>query len=72
MKEETTPIQRPFILEVDEAKKEITQSINNALAVHKLPCYIVEMILFNLYNQIKNGADNEIAIAKEQVKQEAE
>ncbi len=63
---------RPFILEVDEAKKEFIQVINNAIQVRKLPCYIIEMILENLHTQIKEGAKSELEMAKAQVKQDKE
>ena len=61
---------RPFILEVDEAKKEFIQVINNAIQVRKLPCYIIEMILTDLHAQIKDGAKSELEMAKEQMKQQ--
>lgn len=67
--------QRPFILEVDEAKNEIIQAINNAIRVHNLPCCIVDMILSDVYYQVKEGARNEleqvraqeVAMAKQQM-----
>lgn len=60
---------RPFILEVDEAKKEFIQVINNAIQVRKLPCYIIEMILTDLHTQIRDGAKSELEMAKAQVEQ---
>ena len=65
-------ITRPFILEVDEAKKEFIQVINNAIQVRQLPCYIIEMILADLHGQIKEGAKSELEMAKAQVKQDEE
>ena len=65
--EEKKEIQRPFILEMDEAKMEIIQVINNAIQVHKLPCYIVDMILSEIGAQIKEGAKNELAMARQQL-----
>ena len=61
---------RPFILEVDEAKKEFIQVINNAIQVRKLPCYIIEMILTGLHGQIKEGAKGELEMAKAQMVQQ--
>ena len=63
-------IQRPFILEIDEAKSEIIQVINNAIRIHRLPCYIVDMILLDIGAQVKEGAKNELATAKAQIKQQ--
>ena len=62
--------QKPFILEIDEAKNEIIQVINNAINVHKLPCYLVDMILAPISAQIREGAKNELAMASEQIKDE--
>jgi hypothetical protein len=59
-------MQRPLILEIDEAKAEIIQSINDALQIHKLPFYIVDMILSEISTQVKEGAKNELAMAKAQ------
>lgn len=67
---EENKIQKPFILEMDEAKLEIIQVINNAMQVHKLPCYIVDMILSDIGVQIKEGAKNEITMAKQQVEEQ--
>ena len=67
---EENKIQKPLILEMDEAKLEIIHVINNAIQVHGLPCYIVDMILSEIGAQIKEGAKNELAMAKAQVKNE--
>ena len=67
---EEKEIQKPIILEIDEAKTEIIQAINSAMQVHKLPCYIVDMVLSDIYAQIKEGAKSELTMAREQVKVE--
>lgn len=67
---EEKEIQKPLILEIDEAKTEIIQAINGAMQVHKLPCYILDMVLSDIYTQIREGAKNELAMAREQVKAE--
>lgn len=68
---EEKEIKRPFILEIDEAKKEIIQSINNAIQVHKLPFYILDMVLEGITAQVKEGAKNELEMAKQQVEEVA-
>lgn len=68
---EENKMQKPFILEMDEAKLEIIQVINNAIQVHKLPCYIVDMILSEVGAQIKEGAKQELAMARQQVEEVA-
>ena len=60
-------IQKPFILEIDEAKTEIIQAINSAIQVHGLPFCIIDMILSDIGAQIKDGAKQEIAMARQQV-----
>ena len=67
---EENKIQKPFILEMDEAKSEIIQAINNAIQVRKLPCYLLDMILSEISSQIKAGAQNELAIARQQMENE--
>ena len=58
---------KPFILEMEEAKLEIIQAVNNAIQVHKLPCYLIDMILSEIGVQIKDGAKNELAMARAQL-----
>jgi hypothetical protein len=67
---EENRIQKPLILEIDEAKSEIIQVINNAIQVRKLPCYIVDMILSEVVSQVKDVAKQEMAMAKAQVENE--
>lgn len=62
--------QKPFILEMDEAKTEIIQVINNAIQVHKLPCYLLLPTIENIYRDIQIGAQNELAMAKQQMEDE--
>ena len=69
---EENKIQKPFILEMDEAKSEIIQAINNAIQVHNMPFYLVDMILSEIIPQIKEGAKNELAMAREQINSNTE
>ena len=62
--------QKPFILEMDEAKQEMIQVINNAIQVRKLPCYILDAILSEISIQIKEGAKQELAMARQQMENE--
>lgn len=64
---EENKIQKPFILEMDEFKQEIIQVINNAIQVRRLPCYMIDMALSEIGSQIKEGAKNELAMAKAQL-----
>lgn len=59
--------QKPFILEMEEAKIEMVQAVNSIMQTHKLPCYIISMILENIHLQIKEGAKGELEMAKAQL-----
>lgn len=59
--------QKPFILEIEEAKMELAEAINKAINGHNLPVYIVNMILTNFLNQTEMGARNELNRIKEQM-----
>lgn len=69
---EENKIQKPFILEMDEAKLEIIQVINKAIQVRRLPCYLVDMILSEVGTQIKEGAKQELEMAKAQVEAQSD
>lgn len=69
---EENKIQKPFILEMDEAKLEIIQVINKAIQVRKLPLYLLDMVLSEICTQVKEGAKQELAMAKQQMEQSGE
>ena len=56
--------QKSIILEIEEAKQELIKSVNDIMAKHRLPCYLIEPVFTELYNQVKAGAQNELARAK--------
>lgn len=58
--------QRPLILEMDEAKQELVNCVNDILTNHRLSCYLIEPMFEELYSQIKVSAQNELARAREQ------
>ena len=64
---EENKIQKPLILEIDEAKTEIIQCINNIIQNRKLPCYLLLPTIENIYRDIQIGAQNELAMAREQI-----
>lgn len=69
---EEKKIQKPIILEMDEAKLEIIQVINKAIQVRKLPCYLLLPIIENIYREMQAGAQNELAMARQQLKDSEE
>jgi hypothetical protein len=59
--------QRPIILEMDEAKRELVQCVNDILQKHGLNCYLIEPMFAELYAQIKATAQNELMQARAQM-----
>ena len=64
--------QRPIILEMDEAKQELVQCVNDILMKHRLSCYLIEPMFAELHTQIKASAQNELAQARANDKIDAE
>lgn len=62
-------IQKPLIIEIDEAKQELVQCVNDILQRHGLNCYLIEPAFTELYTEIKATAKRELAQAKAQMKQ---
>ena len=58
--------QKPFILEMEEAKLEIIQAIHNAIQVRGLPCYLLLPTIESIYRDVQLGAQNELKMAKQQ------
>ena len=58
--------QKSIILEIEEAKMELIQNVNDIMARHNLPCYLLEPTCKEIYEQMKAGAQNELKQAKAQ------
>lgn len=58
--------QKPIILEIDEAKHELVQCVNDILQRHKLSCYLIEPVFSDLYAEVKASAQRELAQARAQ------
>ena len=56
---------RPLILRMEEAKIELTESINNIMQKYELNCYLLEPTFAELYSQVKASAQNELAQARQ-------
>ena len=63
---------KPLILEIEEAKTEIIQCVNNIVQIKQLPCYLLLPIIENIYRDVRVGAQNELEMAKEQMKQKSD
>ena len=62
--------QKSIILEMDEAKRELTQCVNDILQKHGLNCYLIEPMFAELHSQIKMTAQRELAQARTQFAEE--
>lgn len=58
--------QKSIILEIDEAKRELVQCVNDILQKHGLNCYLIEPMFAELYAEIKATAQRELAQARAQ------
>lgn len=57
--------QKPIILEIEEAKQELIQCVNDIMRKHGLNCYLMEPAFADLYAEVKAGAQRELAQARE-------
>lgn len=58
---------KPLIVEIDEAKKELAQCVNEILNKHGLNCYLIEPYMTELCVQIKATAQKELTQAITQI-----
>lgn len=56
--------QKSIILEMDEAKQELIQCVNEIMRKHGLNCYLMEPTFAELYAEVKAEAKRELAQAK--------
>ena len=64
--------EKPIILELDEAKRELAQCVNDILSRHNLNCYLIEPMFAEMHSQIKMSAQQELAQARAQFNKGAE
>lgn len=60
MDKEKKKIERPLCLELNDAKREIFDSITTIANKRNIPCFLLQNILFEALTQVKNGANNEL------------
>jgi hypothetical protein len=56
--------QKPIILEIEEAKQELIQCVNDIMHKHGLNCYLMESMFADLYAEVKAEAQRELAQAR--------
>lgn len=59
-------VQKPLILEIEEAKQETLSMVNEIMKRHGLPCYIYQNIIEDIHRQVTAGARNEIGTVSEE------
>lgn len=55
---------RPLCLEIEDARKELTDAVEQISANHGLPCYLLELILSDVLTRVQNGKRIELAEAQ--------
>lgn len=55
--------QKPLIIELEDAQTEFLQLIHK-LQQNGVPCYLIDMALWNIYQQVKNVAKDELQSAR--------
>lgn len=60
----------PLIVKMERAKTSIVEFVNNIMQQEQLPCYLLEPTISEIYTQIKEGARNELEMAKQQMEQD--
>ena len=60
----------PLIVKMERPKTSIVEFVNNIMQQEQLPCYLLEPTISEIYTQIKEGARNELEMAKQQMEQE--
>ena len=63
---------KPLVIKLNEVKTDLFSVINKAIQQDGLPCYLLEPIVSELLTQIREGARNELQMAREQMKNEEE
>lgn len=57
-------VNKPLVMIMDEAKKELTAAVNHVANHHGLPYYLLETILSDLLGKVQSGARGELAAAQ--------
>lgn len=52
--------QKPFLLEMEEARTETFDAVNRIMQQHNIPCYFYEAIINDVHRQLLDGKKNEL------------
>ena len=62
-------MERPIVLEIDEAKKELVQAVNGIIN-RGIPFTVIDLMVSEIAMQVKAAMAEELKMAAEQVKKE--
>ena len=51
-------VSKPFIVEIDEAKSELSQCVSHLIKEKGIPYYFLESMISEIFEQVKIGAKN--------------
>lgn len=60
---------RPLALEIDDAMRELTASVEQIAARHGLPCYLMELLVSDILARLQNGKRTELENARRSYEQ---
>jgi hypothetical protein len=55
---------KPLIIALAEAEKEVTEAVNLAMQKNGIPCYLMESIVYKIHRQLEDGKAAELKAAK--------
>ena len=56
---------KPFVIEMDETKKDLVSVVDTAIQERKIPCYVLEILLGDILSQVQEVARREREIARQ-------
>ena len=61
---------KPIVVAKEEARTTLISTINDVISIHKLPFFVLEPIIKDIYNEIARKAEIEYKQAEQQYKTE--
>ena len=61
---------KPFVIEMDETKRDLVSVVDAAIQIRKIPCYVLEMLLSDVLSQVHDVAQREREFAKQSLEKQ--
>ena len=61
---------KPFVIEMDEAKRDLVSVVDTAIQIRKIPCYVLEMLLSDVLSQVQEVARREREFARQSLEKQ--